>query len=927
MASKKKTLVVVESPTKARTLRGFLPDGYEVAASMGHVRDLPESAAEIPEGVRSEEWARLGVNVEADFKPLYVVPRGKTKVVSELRSLLRNADELILATDEDREGESIGWHLLEVLKPKVPVSRIVFHEITPEAIQAALRTPRQVDENLVRAQETRRIVDRLVGYTVSPLLWKKIASGLSAGRVQSVAVYLLVERERERRAFRSGSYWDLKALLAAEAEEFGAQLHSLGERRIASGRDFDEATGRLIEGRDVLLLDESAARSLRERLMEVEWRVGETEEKKSVRRPAPPFTTSTLQQEANRKLRLSARDTMRIAQRLYEEGFITYMRTDSVHLSEQAIGAARTRIKALYGDRYLSREPRQYTTKSKGAQEAHEAIRPAGTEMRPVEKTGLSGREASLYEMIWKRTVATQMADAQLTHVSALIHADDAVFRAAGRRVDFPGFFRAYVEGSDDPNAALEDREEPLPRLVTGQVLGLRDLDALGHETQPPARYTEASLVKKLENEGIGRPSTYASIIGTIIDRGYVDQKGTQLIPTFTAFAVTSLLEKHFSSLVDTAFTAKMEKELDEIAEGAAEWLPYLTEFFLGENGLEKQVETGKETIDPREASTVRLEGLSAPIRIGKYGPFVEVQEGERTITASLPDDVAPGDLSEQDVGKLVRAKTEGPEIVARDSATGEPIYLMIGRFGPYVQLGEPADGEKPRRASLPKGVTPETLTPQMAERLLSLPRTLGEHPESGQPIRAGIGRFGPFVVHDKDFRSLGAGDDVYTVELPRALELLAQPKRSRATAEPLRELGPHPSDGEPILIFAGRYGPYVKHGSVNASLPKGTEAEALTVDHAVRLLAEREGAAKKGGGRKGGTAGRTARSTRAASKKSGVGEKTASAGSKKTTASKKKSAAGTAKRTTKKAAGAAAAPTAGGRGRKPRSGSEPDAG
>ncbi len=845
---KEKSLVVVESPTKARTLRGFLPDGYEVAASMGHVRDLPESAADIPDEHRGQEWARLGVNVADDFQPLYIVPPPKRKVVSELRSLLRKADRLILATDEDREGESIGWHLLQVLEPRVPVSRIVFHEITPEAIRAALEHPRQVDEDLVRAQETRRILDRLVGYTVSPLLWKKISSGLSAGRVQSVAVRLLVVRERERRAFRSGSYWDLKALLGAPAggADFSAQLVSVGGKRIATGRDFDENTGRLVEGRDVLLLDEAAARALRERVEPAEWKVAETEEKPSVRRPAPPFTTSTLQQEANRKLRLSARDTMRIAQRLYEEGLITYMRTDSVNLSQQATDAARRRIAALYGERYLSDGPRRFATKSKGAQEAHEAIRPAGTEMKTVEELRLSGREAALYELIWKRTVASQMAEARLTHVSALIEAEDATFRASGRRIDFPGFFRAYVEGSDDPDAALEDREEPLPPLTRGDVLRLREIEAIGHETQPPARYTEASLVKMLENEGIGRPSTYASIIGTIIDRGYVERHGNQLVPTYTAFAVTELLERHFPSLVDTRFTARMEEQLDDIAEGEAAWLPYLREFFLGPEGLETLVTRGQEEIDAREASTIRLQDLPAAVRIGRFGPFVEYQENGETVTASIPEGIAPADLSAEEVQRLIKAKTEGPDVLGEDPETGQPVYLLVGRFGPYVQLGDPPDEKtKPRRASLPKGVTPDSITLEQALRLLALPRTLGSHPESGKEIQAGIGRYGPYVVHDGDFRSLAPEDDVHSVTLERGLELLAAPKRAARGAQPLREIGAHPEDGEAILLYAGRYGPYVKHGGINASLPKGADPEQLSVAEAVELLRARAATAK----------------------------------------------------------------------------------
>jgi DNA topoisomerase I len=876
MPSKKAThLVVVESPTKAKTIRSFLPEGYRVAASMGHVRDLPESAADIPGELKGKDWARLGVNVEDDFQPLYVVPGTKKKVVGELRGLLREADSLVLATDEDREGESIGWHLLEVLKPKVPVSRIVFHEITPEAIRDALSAPRQVDENLVRAQETRRILDRLVGYTVSPLLWKKIAGGLSAGRVQSVAVRLLVLRERERRAFRSGTYWDLKANLRKDGEGFTAQLVTLGGKRLATGKDFDENTGRISEGRDVLLLGEEDARRLRARLEESDWRVADTEEKPTVRRPAAPFTTSTLQQEANRKLRLSARDTMRIAQRLYEEGLITYMRTDSVHLSQQAISAAWGRIRKLYGEEYLSREPRQYTTSSKGAQEAHEAIRPAGTEMRTVEEVGLTGREAALYELIWKRTVASQMAEARVTQISAQIAVEEAIFRASGKRIDFPGFFRAYVEGSDDPEAALEDRDEPLPRLLRGDRLDLQALEALGHETQPPARYTEASLVKTLENEGIGRPSTYASIIGTIIDRGYVERAGNQLVPTFTAFAVTGLLEKHFPSLVDTRFTARMEEQLDEIAEGDAKWLPYLRDFFLGPRGLEAQVRAGEGEIDPREASTVQLQDFPARIRIGKFGPFLEVEEGGNTVTATIPEGVAPADLTEEQVSRLLRAKREGPESLGTDPATDLPIFLMEGRFGPYVQLGETGEkGSRPKRASLPKGMKPEQVTAEMALRWLSLPRTLGAHPESGKEVQAGIGRFGPFVVHDGDFRSLAADDDVYTVQLERALELLAQPKRAQRGAEPLRQVGPHPRDGEPIALFAGRYGPYVKHGGVNASLPKGADPDKLAVEEAVRLLDERAASAPKKGARKAAakkTATKKAATKKTATKKTAV--------------------------------------------------------
>jgi DNA topoisomerase I len=878
MAGTKNTrLVVVESPTKAKTIRGFLPSGYRVAASMGHVRDLPESATDIPANLKGQEWARLGVNVDADFEPLYVIPAGKRKIVAELRALLKDADELIVATDEDREGESIGWHLVQVLNPRVPISRIVFHEITPEAIRAALDSPRQIDEDLVRAQETRRILDRLVGYTVSPLLWKKISTGLSAGRVQSVAVRLLVNRERERRAFRNATYWDLKATLLRGITPFSAVLATVGGKRVATGRDFDENTGQL-KARDVVLIGEEDARSLRERLQAGAWSVAETEEKPTVRRPYPPFTTSTLQQEANRKLRLSARDTMRIAQRLYEEGYITYMRTDSVHLSDQAMKASRGRIRSLYGENFLSPQPRQFTTKSKGAQEAHEAIRPAGTEMRTVEELRLTGVEGALYDLIWKRTVASQMAEARLTYLTATIAADGATFRASGKRIDFPGFFRAYVEGQDDPDAALEDREEPLPPLAPGDALALRALEALSHTTQPPARYTEATLVKTLEAEGIGRPSTYASIIGTVIDRGYVERVSNQLVPTFTAFAVTGLLEKHFPHLVDTKFTARMEEELDEIAEGDAQWLPYLKQFFFGHDGLDETVKRGQESIDPREASTIVLDGLEARVRIGRFGPFAEMGTDGDMVTASLPEGIAPADLTAEQVAQLVKAKTEGPDVLGTDPETEKPVLLLQGRFGPYVQLGEAEEGSKakPKRASLPKGMNPADTTLELALRLLSLPRTLGTHPETKKEIQANMGRFGPFVVHDGDFRSLGKGDDVYTVDLARAVELLSQPKGGRgqrAAVEPIRTLGAHPRDGAPVNLFAGRYGPYVKHGEVNASLPKGVEPEAFTLDEAIPLLAEREAAgppAKKGrrGGRPTGkTASRTTRAAKAPAK------------------------------------------------------------
>lgn len=852
------TLVIVESPTKARTIRGFLPKGYQVEASMGHVRDLPDKASEIPARFKGEEWARLGVNVDAGFEPLYIVPADKKKVVKGLKDQLKDVDELILATDEDREGESISWHLLQLLAPKVPVRRMVFHEITRDAIRDALAHTRDVDDRLVRAQETRRILDRLVGYTLSPLLWRKIAFGLSAGRVQSVAVRLLVLRERERRAFRTGTYWDLTAALRHQGQGFEAQLLSVGGSRVATGKDFDESTGKLKKGSKATLLDERAAGELRERLLAETWTVASTEEKPSIRRPAPPFTTSTLQQEANRKLRLSARDTMRVAQNLYEQGFITYMRTDSVALSGQAITAARACVEDLYGSAYLPKEPRRYATRSASAQEAHEAIRPAGSAFRTPGETGLAGRELALYDLIWKRTVASQMADARQTAIVVDISAADAIFRASGKRIDFAGFLRAYVEGSDDPDAELAEREIILPHLAVGDTPACEALTAVSHETQPPARYTEASLVKELEEDGVGRPSTYASIIGTIIERGYARKEGQALVPTFTAFAVTSLLEHHFPHLVDTKFTSRMERTLDEIAGGEAEWLPYLTEFYLGPDGLRQQVAEREKGIDPAEARTIALEGLpDTRIRIGRFGPYMEVERDGEVLKASLPRDAAPADLTPEQLDKLLRQKLEGPDQVGLHPETGEPIFLLSGQYGPYVQLGEVVDGApKPKRASLPKGVTPEQVTLAMAVGLLSLPRLLGTHPDAGGKIQAGLGRFGPYIVHDlgkdgKEYRSLKGEDDVLTVTLPRALELLAQPKQARgrrgAAAKPLRELGPHPADQAPVQLFDGQYGPYVKHGTVSASLPKGRDPASVSLAEAAEWLEAKRGAPRRG--------------------------------------------------------------------------------
>ena len=855
------TLVIVESPTKARTIRGFLPKEFRVEASMGHVRDLPNNASEIPAAYKGEKWANLGVNTTNDFEPLYVVPKDKKKTVKELKDALKGADQLLLATDEDREGESISWHLLQLLSPKVPVKRMVFHEITKEAIGRALDQTRELDMELVHAQETRRILDRLVGYTLSPLLWKKVAWGLSAGRVQSVAVRLLVLRERARRAFRSGSYWDLKAQLQHGGASFEAKLSHFKGERIAGGSDFDETTGALKSGSKVKLLSEAEARSLQAATSSAPWRVAEVEAKPTVRKPVPPFTTSTLQQEANRKLRLSARDTMRTAQGLYERGFITYMRTDSVHLSDQAINAARNCVAAMYGKDYLSPGPRQFTTKARNAQEAHEAIRPAGESFRTPNETGLDGKDLALYELIWKRTVASQMADAKLTMLSVEIQSGEATFRASGKRIDFPGFFRAYVEGSDDPDAALEGQEVLLPSLAVGDGPTCKGVEPLGHQTQPPARYSEASLVKMLEKEGIGRPSTYASIIGTIADRGYATLQNNSLTPSFTAFAVTALLEEHFPELVDTSFTAKMENSLDDISTGKEEWLPYLTQFFKGDKGLETLVQQREGDIDPGVSRTVALEGLPCVVRIGRFGAYLETkrvaEDGtEELLKATLPQEITPADLDAEKAELILKQQADGPESIGEDPETGEQIYLLFGQYGPYLQRGQVSDETpKPKRTSLPKGVSPESLTLDDALGLLRLPRLLGEHPDGGK-VQAGLGRFGPYVVHDKgkgekDYRSIKAEDEVLSIGLSRAVELLAIPKKGRGGRTALKDLGTPEGGDEAVQLFDGPYGLYVKQGKVNASLSEGSTADTITLEQAVELLAAKAATGKGTKGRK----------------------------------------------------------------------------
>ncbi len=857
-----KSLIIVESPTKARTIRKFLPKHMTVDSCNGHIRDLPASAKEIPAKLKKNKWANLGIDIDNEYEPLYVVSSQKKKIVNRLKKLIKEADELILATDEDREGEGISWHIKDELRPGIPVKRMVFHEITEEAIGRALREFRDINMDLVDAQEARRIVDRLAGYTISPLLWKKIGPGLSAGRVQSVAVQLLVNRERERMKFRSGSYWDLKAVLGIshEGQEdvtgdrlFEAGMTHLDDRRLASGKDFDESTGKLKKPDKVVLLGKDEAESLKDELVSARWRVTGVEIKKKKRSPAPPFITSTLQQEANRKYGFSAKDTMRIAQKLYEEGYITYMRTDSTHLSNQAIQAARSAVGSMYGEDYLSPKVRTYSSRSKGAQEAHEAIRPAGSYFRTPADTTLTGREARLYDLIWKRTMATQMADARIEFTNAEMEAQTgtskALFKASGKKVLFPGFFRAYVEGSDDPEAVLEDRDSPLPGLVEGQKLDCKDVIPVQHETKPPARFTEASLVKQLEKDGVGRPSTYATIIGTIMERDYVRKEGNALVPTFTAFAVTELLEQYFPDLVDEHFTSQMEQRLDHIATGKEDRLHYLKSYYEGDKGLKNMVEKQESRIDPQEARRITLpvEGLNGMrVFLGRFGPYVQVKkENGDEIMSSIPNDMAPSDITVEKLWQLVKKSDQGPEALGEDPETGQSVFVLSGRYGPYIQLGQPTEGDKkPKRVSLPGGMKAEEVDLDTALKLLSLPRTLGEHPETGKTIRAGIGRFGPYVVHEGTFQSLGKEDNILEIGMERALELLEQKskKQKKKSSTVIKDMGEHPENGEKILIMTGRYGPYIKYGKKNISIPKYKDAETLDMGAVLDLIKQKVG-------------------------------------------------------------------------------------
>ena len=844
-----KRLVIVESPAKARTIAGYLGPDFVVESSVGHIRDLPDSAAEIPERYKGEPWARLGVDVEHGFEPLYVVDPDKKKTVAQLRKQLADADELLLATDEDREGEAIAWHLLEVLKPKVPARRMVFHEITRDAIERALDETREVDERLVDAQESRRILDRLYGYEVSPVLWKKIMRGLSAGRVQSVATRLVVQRERERMAFRAAEWWDL--LGTFDPESFEARLVSVDGQRVAQGRDFGP-DGELRT--EAFRLDEAAARGLAERLEGAAFHVGRVERKPYVRRPSPPFMTSTLQQEASRKLRYSAQTTMRLAQRLYENGYITYMRTDSTTLSESALTAAREQATSLFGADFVPPEPRRYERKVKNAQEAHEAIRPSGDHFRtPQEVRGeVSPDEHALYELIWMRTIASQMKDAQGQTVSLRIAGESNTgesleFGASGTVITFRGFLAAYEEGRDDDRPAKDDDEERrLPNLAEGDAVELRALEPQGHETSPPARYTEATLVRTLEELGIGRPSTYASILGTILDRGYVFKRGTALVPAFLAFSVVALLEQHFGRLVDYDFTARMEDDLDRIAAGDEHRIEWLGRFYFGDgNGGLHELVSDLGAIDAREINSLEI-GDGIVLRVGRYGPYLE-RDGQR---ASVPDELPPDELTLERAEELL-SQPSGDRELGTDPETGRPIVARTGRYGPYVTEVLPEDAkEKPRTASLFKTMSLDTVTLDDALRLLQLPRVVGVAPD-GEEVVARSGRYGPFVQQGKESRSLESEEQLFTIDLPAALALLAQPRQrrgQRAATKPLREIGTDPAGGREIVLKEGRFGPYVTDGETNASLRKGDDPETVTLDRAVELLAERraKGPAKR---------------------------------------------------------------------------------
>jgi DNA topoisomerase-1 len=910
-----KPLVIVESPTKANKIAGYLGSGYVVEASVGHIRDLPRNAADVPAEHKGAAWARLGVDVDNSFEPLYVVSPDRRQQVSRLKQLMKSASEVYLATDEDREGEAIAWHLVDTLKPRVPVHRMVFHEITPEAIARAVANTRELDTALVDAQETRRILDRLYGYEVSPVLWKKVLPKLSAGRVQSVATRIVVERERERMAFHAADYWSLEGTFAVprkgaatdagEPTTVKAKLVSVDDSRVATGKDFDAATGRVTG--EVVHLDEAGARGLAARLEGRQVTVSRVDEKPYRRRPYAPFITSTLQMEAGRKLGWSSAQTMRVAQRLYENGHITYMRTDSTNLSDEAINAARQQARELYGDAFVPAEARRYNKKVKGAQEAHEAIRPAGDSFRTPGQLAaqLARDEFRLYELVWQRTVASQMADAVGQTVSIRMagrsSADEAVeFTASGRTITFPGFLKAYVEsrdeapstnGDDDPGS--DDAERRLPRLERGQQLDTQALEAKGHTTSPPARYTEPSLILRLQDLKIGRPSTYASIMQTIQDRGYVWKKGNSLVPSFIAFAVVNLLEQHFAQLVDYDFTASLEEELDEIADGNLQRVDWLTEFYFGgqgrgtggiaeSGGLKQIVGQRLEEIDARGVNSIPLrattpDGKPIMARVGRYGPYLQAG-GDDGARVSIPEDLAPDELTAEKVAELLAAPSSDREL-GTDPESGHPVVVKAGRYGPYVTTVVP-EGSKdaPRTASLFASMSPETVTFEEALKLLTLPRTIGAAPD-GEEIQALNGRYGPYIKKGTDSRSLDSEDKLFTVTLDEALAIFAQPKQRgrRAAAAPLKELGPDPVTQGEVTVREGRFGPYVTDGETNASLRKGDEVESITIERAAELLADRRArgpvtkkkAAKKATAKK--TAAKKAPAKKAAAKKAPV--------------------------------------------------------
>ena len=853
MASKR--LVIVESPTKATKIAGYLGRDYIVESSRGHVRDLPTSAAEVPAKYKGEKWARTGVNVDDDFQPIYVVSPDKKATIKDLKSKLAGVDELLLATDGDREGEAIAWHLMQELKPKVPVKRMVFHEITKPAILEAVENPRDLDVALVDAQETRRILDRLYGYEVSPVLWKKVMPRLSAGRVQSVATRLVVDRERERIAFVPAGYWDLDVILDAGADadprNFPARLVDLDGTRIAQGRDFD-SKGQA-RSQDLLVLDEASARRIADLLAEAKLGVTSVESKPYTRRPYEPFRTTTMQQEAGRKLGFSAQRAMSVAQELYEKGFITYMRTDSISLSGQAINAARQQVRDLFGERFLPEKPRVYTSKVKSAQEAHEAIRPAGDTFQHPDRTGLTGDTFRLYQLIWRRTLASQMADARGESVTIRIDAllagsaedaKDAGLVASGRTITFPGFLKAYVQGTDD-DSATDDAQTRLPILEKGQDLAVAKAEPAGHETRPPARYTEPSLVAKLEELEIGRPSTYASIIRTITARDYVFKKGSALVPTWLAFAVTRLLEEHFSELVDYDFTAQLEDQLDEIAAGRAKRLRVLSDFYRGPDGDAHQ---GLETlvtelgdIDARALSTFPLGDSGIDVRVGRYGTYVEASDGRR---ANVPEDTPPDELTVALAEELLSRPLDEERQLGTDEASGNLIVAKNGRFGPYVTEVLPEDAPKSAKArtgSLFKSMSIDSIDLEAALKLMSLPRVVGTDPD-GVEITAQNGRYGPYLKRGTDSRSLTSEEQIFDITLDEALAIYAQPKtRGRAaTAAPLKEFGNDPVSGKPVVLKSGRFGPYVTDGETNATLRRDDSPEEISNERAFELIAEK---------------------------------------------------------------------------------------